>query len=122
MQDIHLAFVEARNGLKTLNSGKFAFEGPVGLKPVSIDDLDRAVSADHVAREPDLTVAAGADSPEELVVRYVGRQMRLGPRRQTSRQSHPAFNRPCRALRHRFRRCNFRTSFFTRRVTRYLAM
>src|SRR5262249_32715896 len=112
MQDIHLAFVEARNGFETLNSGKLALEGPVGLKPVSIDDLDRAVSPEPVAPEPALTVAAAADSPEQFVVRDVGGQTRLGPRRQTGWQCHPAFNRPCRRIRHRFRLCSFRTSFF----------
>src|SRR5262249_33755234 len=69
VEDIDLAFVCAGNRFEFLNAFELALKGPVVRKVRAIDKFDGAICAHEVSGQPDPTVAAATDRPQQFVIR-----------------------------------------------------
>ena len=78
VQHVHKALVRAGDRFKSANARPFPLEGPVVREGLAIDDLDGAIHAQGVARQPHGAVAAAADAAQQLVVRDGRRRSDLG--------------------------------------------
>ena len=67
LQHIHQAFVRAGDRLELLHAAKFPFIRTIVLKGLSINHLDRAISAHCAPRQPHLAVAARTNAPDQFV-------------------------------------------------------
>ena len=77
LEDIDHAFVRARDRLELLDAGILSFVGALVLETVAIDDFDGAIRANHVARQPDLAIAAEANQAQQFVIGNLWRWMGL---------------------------------------------
>ena len=64
----YLAGVAPGNRFVAFETFKLAFVGVVGVEVAAVDDLDGAVFAQDVPRQPDFAVATSADAAEQFVV------------------------------------------------------
>jgi len=69
LQDIDQPVMQPGDGLELENPVEFALNRQPVLEVPLLDDLDGAVGAEGVPGEPDLSAAAAADEPDQLVVR-----------------------------------------------------
>src|SRR5687767_885702 len=72
LKHIHQPLVRAGDRFEFLNADKLALKRTLALESRSIDYLHRPKGADNAAGEPDLTVTARANAPDQLVFRHVG--------------------------------------------------
>src|SRR6185436_19478905 len=68
MEDVHLAFVQARDRLEFLDPFKLPLERPIMLELVPVNDFDGAKFAQHVSSQPHFAIAAAADAAKQLVI------------------------------------------------------
>ena len=68
MKDVELAFVGAGNRLEALDAVELAFIRTVAVESTATDKFHRAVKADEITGEPDFTVCAFADAPDQGVI------------------------------------------------------
>ena len=78
MQHMHEAVRQARDRFVTLNARELAFIGPAAVELAPVDNLHRAQHAHDIARQPDLTISAAPDGPQQRMVGYDWRCVHAG--------------------------------------------
>ena len=68
VEDVDEALVVAGDGFEFADAVEFAFEGAVEFEVFAADDFDGAEGSGDASGEPDLAIAAPADTAQDLVV------------------------------------------------------
>jgi hypothetical protein len=68
VENIHLAIVLAGNWLKLEDARELALERAVMVEGPPLHDLDGPVSPGHAARQPNFSITATSNAPEQLMI------------------------------------------------------